>query len=163
MSHQAGLQGNRVFLRTGRPMYLHAKYAPNRLPCCGERHRHTGSPPLSLLYSHQTHICHRPVCYRNLFALRKQEHPIPLLFQNEDCKYYYKNVVIEKKAGYRLNNGRNNSSAANLLILNYLEGNVKISTLLDSFQKSRGVPTFKKGEYSVVTENIVINIDVQAR
>ena len=88
---------------------------------------------------------------------------VDLLFQNEDCKYYYKNVVIEKKAGYRLNNGRNNSSAANLLILNYLEGNVKISTLLDSFQKSRGVPTFKKGEYSVVTENIVINIDVQAR
>lgn len=88
---------------------------------------------------------------------------VDLLFQNEDCKYYYKNVTIKKKKNYKLDNGRNNSSAANLLILNYLEGNVKLSRLLDSFQKSRGVPTFKKGDYSIVTDKIVTNIDVESR
>ena len=81
-----GLQGNIVSLRTSRPMYLHAKYAPSRLLYCGERHRHTGSPPLSLLYSHQTHICHRPVCYRNLFVLRKREHPRRLLPHTPDSR-----------------------------------------------------------------------------
>lgn len=88
---------------------------------------------------------------------------VDLLFQNEDCKYYYKNVVIEKKDKYKLSNGRNKSSAANLVILNYLEGHVRLSKLLDAFQKSRGVPTFKKSDYSVVTDKIVINIDVESR
>lgn len=86
---------------------------------------------------------------------------VDLLFQNEDCKYYYKNVVINGKADYKYNNGRNNSSSANLLILNYLEGNVKLSKLLDAFQKSRGVPAFSKREYSAVTNGIVLNIDVR--
>lgn len=85
---------------------------------------------------------------------------VDLLFQNEDCKYYYKNVVINGKVDYKYNNGRNNSSSANLLILNYLEGNVKLSKLLDAFQKSRGVPTFSKRDYSAVTNGIVLNIDV---
>lgn len=88
---------------------------------------------------------------------------VDLLFQNEDCKYYYKNVVINKKENYKLDNGRINSSAANLLILNYLQGNVKISRLLDAFQQSRGVPSFRKSDYSNVTDGIVINIDIENR
>lgn len=88
---------------------------------------------------------------------------VDLLFQNEDCKYYYKNVVIEKKDNYKLTNGRTNSSAANLFILNYLEGNVKLSKLLDAFQKSRGVPGIKKSDYSLVTDKIVINVDIESR
>lgn len=88
---------------------------------------------------------------------------VDLLFQNEDCKYYYKNVIIEKKDNYKLTSGRTNSSAANLFILNYLEGNVKLSKLLDAFQKSRGVPLIKKGDYSLVTDKIVINVDIESR
>lgn len=88
---------------------------------------------------------------------------VDLLFQNEDCKYYYKNVVIKKEEKYDLSNGRLNSSDANLFILNYLEGNVKLSKLLDAFQKSRGVPKINKREYSVVTDRIVINIDTESR
>lgn len=88
---------------------------------------------------------------------------VDLLFQNEDCKYYYKNVVIEKKDDYKLTNGRTNSSAANLFIINYLEGNVKLSKLLDAFQKSRGVPGIKKSDYSLVTDKIVINVDIESR
>ncbi len=88
---------------------------------------------------------------------------VDLLFQNEDCKYYYKNVVIEKKKDYRLKSGRTNSSAANLFILNYLEGNVKLSKLLDAFQKARGVPVIKKREYSLVTGKIIVNVDIESR
>ncbi|MCR5701824.1 MAG: hypothetical protein K6G76_06755 [Lachnospiraceae bacterium] len=88
---------------------------------------------------------------------------VDLLFQNEDCKYYYKNIVIKKKDKYKLSSGRTNSSAANLFILNYLEGNVKLSKLLDAFQKSRGVPMIKKSDYSVVTDKIVINVDIESR
>ena len=88
---------------------------------------------------------------------------VDLLFQNEDCKYYYKNIVIDKKDKYKLSSGRTNSSAANLFILNYLEGNVKLSKLLDAFQKSRGVPMIKKSDYSVVTDKIVINVDIESR
>ena len=50
-----------------------------------------------------------------------------------------------------------------LFILNYLEGNVKLSKLLDAFQKSRGVPMIKKSDYSVVTDKIVINVDIESR
>lgn len=86
---------------------------------------------------------------------------VDLLFQNEDCKYYYKNVIVEGKEKYSFSNGRTKSSAANLLIINHLEGNTRLSKLLNSFQKSRGVPDFKKSDYAVVTNNMIINIDFQ--
>lgn len=88
---------------------------------------------------------------------------VDLLFQNEDCKYYYTNVVIKGKKDYKLKNGRPNSSAANLCILNYLEGNDRLSNLLNVFQKSRGVPNFKKSDYAIVTDGIVQNIDLIQR
>lgn len=84
---------------------------------------------------------------------------VDLLFQNEDCKYYYKNVDIKRKKNYDFSNGRTQSSAANLLIINHLEENTKLSELLNAFQKSRGVPSFKKKDYTVVTKGIVINVD----
>lgn len=84
---------------------------------------------------------------------------VDLLFQNEDCKYYYKNVVLAGKTNYNFTNGRTQSSEANLLIINYLQDYTKLSELLNAFQKSRGVPGFKKQDYTVVTNGMVINID----
>lgn len=86
---------------------------------------------------------------------------VDLLFQNEDCKYYYKNVVINNKKNYKLTNGRTNSCEANLLIINHLEEYTKLSELLNAFQKSRGVPKFKKQDYALVTDGIVTNIDME--
>ena len=85
---------------------------------------------------------------------------VDLLFQNEDCKYYYKNVILDGKTNYNFSNGRTQSSEANLLIINHLEEKTKLSDLLNAFQKSRGVPNFKKTDYSIVTNGIVMNIDV---
>lgn len=84
---------------------------------------------------------------------------LDLLFQNEDCKYYYKNVVLDGKTNYKFTNGRTQSSEANLLIINHLQDYTKLSELLNAFQKSRGVPGFKKQDYTVVTNGMVINID----
>lgn len=86
---------------------------------------------------------------------------VDLLFQNEDCKYYYRNSVLApRKDADMLKNGRNSSSDANLAILNYLQGNKKLSKLLNEFQKGRGVTSFRKADYSVVTNGIITNIDM---
>lgn len=84
---------------------------------------------------------------------------VDLLFQNEDCKYYYINTTLRGKGNYDLTNGRIKSSEANLLIINHLEENTKLSELLNAFQRTRGVPKFNKRDYAVVTGDIVINID----
>lgn len=90
---------------------------------------------------------------------------VDLLFQNEDCKYYYKNVVLEdeekKKQKYEkdLKNGRISSAHSNLFMLNYLQGNDSISRLVNAFQKGRGVAGFKKSLYSQVTKGIIANED----
>ncbi len=83
-----------------------------------------------------------------------------MLFQNEDCKYYYKNVVVKGKKKYNFSNGRTQSSAANLLIINHLEENTKLSELLNAFQKRvEEFQVLKKQDYTVVTNGMVINID----
>lgn len=87
---------------------------------------------------------------------------VDLLLQNEDCKYHYINTQLRDNASYEktLNNGRIGSSHANLLVLNYLQEKEKLSDLIDSFQKGKGTAGFRKADYQVVTDDIVINIDV---
>ena len=83
---------------------------------------------------------------------------IDLLVQNEDCKYYYRNVKIKGKENYNLGNGRTPTCDANLLIIEYLKRESHLSNLLDSFQKSRGVPKFIKSRYPAVTDGIITNV-----
>ena len=90
---------------------------------------------------------------------------IDLLFQNEDCKYYYINKVEKGKVStideYDLKNVRNSSGDANLAILSYLQKKKKLSDLLNEFQKGRGVTSYRKSDYSIVTDDIVVNLEVQ--
>ena len=90
---------------------------------------------------------------------------IDLLFQNEDCKYYYINKVEKGKVStideYDLKNGRNSSGDANLAILSYLQKKKKLSDLLNEFQKGRGVTSYRKSDYSILTDDIVVNLEVQ--
>lgn len=90
---------------------------------------------------------------------------IDLLFQKEDCKYYYINKVEKGKVStideYDLKNGRNSSGDANLAILSYLQKKKKLSDLLNEFQKGRGVTSYRKSDYSIVTDDIVVNLEVQ--
>lgn len=86
---------------------------------------------------------------------------VDLLFQNEDCKYYYINKNVKGEINYNFRNGRNNSADSNLAVLQYLQGNKKLSTLLNEMQKGRGVTSFRKTDYCVVTNGMVINIDCE--
>lgn len=96
----------------------------------------------------------------NVFSFEAFIKLVDLLLQNEDCKYYYKNVVIRGRSDYNFSNGRTQSSDTNLLIISHLEEKTKLSSLLNLIQKSRGVPGFKKRDYAIVTNGMVINIDV---
>jgi len=80
---------------------------------------------------------------------------VDLLLQNEDCKYYFRNVIQGGNQNYNLKSGRTSTCDANLLVLYYLKGEGRISRLLDSFQKSRGVARFNKSDYPLVTDGII--------
>lgn len=86
---------------------------------------------------------------------------IDLLFQNEDCKYYYKQVIRNNQNFNWGTTGRPNTVSTNLRVLRYLENKEKLSDLLNAIQKGRGVMSFPKADYSIVTDNMVINIDNQ--
>ena len=68
-----------------------------------------------------------------------------------------------KKEKFQLlmKNGRNSSGDANLAILSYLQKKKKLSDLLNEFQKGRGVTSYRKSDYSIVTDDIVVNLEVQ--
>ena len=80
-----------------------------------------------------------------------------LLIQNEDCKYYYKNYIVEGKKEYRKNlaNGRINTIHAQLVIISYLVKEKTLSELLNAFQKARGVPHFNKRDYPLVSKGLI--------
>lgn len=88
---------------------------------------------------------------------------VDLLFQNEDCKYYYKKTILAHDNTYekKLNNGRNSSSHSNLYMLNFLQGNEKVSALVNAFVKGRGVAGYRKQDYSIVTNGMVYKINAE--
>jgi hypothetical protein len=79
-----------------------------------------------------------------------------LLLQNEDCKYYYRNVTLEENDNYNLKHGRVSTCNSNLLIIDYLKGRKSISNLLGSFISGRGVANYSVSNYEIVTDGIVI-------
>lgn len=80
---------------------------------------------------------------------------VDLLLQNEDCKYYYKNVVLQGNETYDLRNGRVPTAHTNLAIISYLQGHISLSEILNKIQKGRGVASFRKSDYEQVTAGIV--------
>lgn len=99
----------------------------------------------------------------NTFSFEAFIKLVDLLFQNEDCKYYYLNTEVKGDEKYNFGNGRTQSSEANFLILSHLEEKTSLSELLNKFQKSRGVPGYKKQDYTSVTDGMVVNVDVENR
>ena len=82
---------------------------------------------------------------------------IDLLFQNEDCKYYYQNVFIKKISSYGLTSGRNSSSDTVLSVISYLKGDTLMSQLINGVSKGRGIVSFKKSNYETITNGLVKN------
>ena len=78
---------------------------------------------------------------------------IDLLFQNEDCKYYY--IKTREGKSYSLNCGRNSSCDTNLSLISYLKNDFKMSELLRAMSSGRGVAKFRVSDYEKVTDGIV--------
>ena len=82
---------------------------------------------------------------------------VDLLLQNEDCKYFYKKKILEKKEDYNLKNGRTNTADANMAIIMYFEKKCSFSDIANKIQQGMGMPRFRKADYHIVTDEILTN------
>lgn len=78
-----------------------------------------------------------------------------LLAQNEDCKYYFRDIHI-KKNNWDSNTGRYNNLMTHVNILGFLKGNLEFTSLVNSFQNGRGVAPATQKSLPEITNNLVI-------
>ena len=60
------------------------------------------------------------------------------LAQNEDCKYYYRDV-IEKGGTWNSNTGRRNTLLTHMAVIAFIEGKLRFTEVTDMFQRGMGV------------------------
>lgn len=77
-----------------------------------------------------------------------------LLVQNEDCKYYYRDT-IEKGTKWNSSIGRKNTLLTHLSVIEYIQGRVKFSAIMNRFQRGRGVAPITLNAIPVVTGDII--------
>ena len=77
-----------------------------------------------------------------------------LLVQNEDCKYYYRDTY-EKEVEWNSAIGRRNTLLTHLSVIEYIQGSVKFSAIMNRFQRGRGVAPIKLGSISSITGGII--------
>lgn len=77
-----------------------------------------------------------------------------LLVQNEDCKYYYRDVY-EKETMWDSKIGRRNTLLTHLSVIEYIQGNVKFSTIMNRFQRGRGVAPVTLASLSRITGGLI--------
>ena len=77
-----------------------------------------------------------------------------LLVQNEDCKYYYRDTY-EKEVEWNSALGRRNTLLTHLSVIEYIQGSVKFSAIMNRFQRGRGVAPIKLGSISSITGGII--------
>lgn len=77
-----------------------------------------------------------------------------LLVQNEDCKYFFRDTV-EKKGNWNSAIGRRNTLLTHLSVIQYIQGKVKFSEIMNRFQRGRGVAPITISAIPEVTGNII--------
>ena len=82
-----------------------------------------------------------------------------VLLMNEDSKYAYKGCVLDENPSsyenWKYDKGRVKTIGTCLNVVGYLEEAIKMSDLLDGFQKGRGTMLYPISKYSLITENLV--------
>ena len=82
-----------------------------------------------------------------------------VLLMNEDSKYAYKSCAFEGCSytyeTWNYKQGRVNTIGTCLNVIGYLENKIRISELLDGFQKGRGTMKFSIPKYSSITDDLV--------
>lgn len=79
-----------------------------------------------------------------------------LLAQNEDCKYYYRDVKL-KGEKWNHNVGRRNTLLSHVSVIAYLQGKITFSQIMSRFQAGSGVAPCKINEISEITNGIITN------
>ena len=79
-----------------------------------------------------------------------------LLAQNEDCKYYYRDVEL-KEEKWNYNVGRRNTLLSHVSVIAYLQGKITFSQIMSRFQAGSGVAPCKINEISEITNGIITN------
>lgn len=77
-----------------------------------------------------------------------------LLAQNEDCKYYYRDIY-EKGVKWNSSVGRRNTLLTHLSVIEYIQGGAKFSEIMNRFQKGRGVAPITLNSISTITNGII--------
>ena len=77
-----------------------------------------------------------------------------LLVQNEDCKYYYRDT-FEKGVTWNSSVGRRNTLLTHLSVIEYIQGGVKFSAVMNRFQRGRGVAPITLNSISTITGGII--------
>lgn len=82
-----------------------------------------------------------------------------VLLMNEDSKYAYKACVLGDGSNtyetWKYEQGRIKTIGTCLNVIGYLENKIKISELLNGFQKGRGTMPFSIPKYSSITDGLV--------
>ena len=76
------------------------------------------------------------------------------LAQNEDCKYYYRDVV-QKKGRWDGKIGRNNNLLTHIMIIAFLEKKVRFTDVTDQFQRMRGVAPIPEKLLPEVSDGLI--------
>ena len=76
------------------------------------------------------------------------------LAQNEDCKYYYRDTVRDKKK-WEGKIGRYNNLMTHIMIIAFLREIVRFTEVTDQFQRLRGVAPIQEKHLSAVSDGLI--------
>lgn len=76
------------------------------------------------------------------------------LAQNEDCKYYYRDVCSNNKK-WKSDTGRRNTLLTHMAVIAFIEDNLKFTEITDMFQRGMGVAALPGKYWEEVTDGIV--------
>ncbi len=77
-----------------------------------------------------------------------------LLVQNEDCKYFYRDTIINNK-NWDSKVGRFNTFMTHISIIEYIQGKVKFSEVMNRFQRGRGVAPATQKSLPDITNKLI--------
>lgn len=78
-----------------------------------------------------------------------------LLVQNEDCKYYYRDVKVNKQK-WNDNSGRYNTLLSHISVIEYLQKKLSFSQIMRRFQSGKGVAPVLLKEVPDITQDIIL-------
>lgn len=77
-----------------------------------------------------------------------------LLVQNEDCKYYYRDVIQSRRI-WNSKVGRHNTLLSHISVIEFWQGKITFSQIMQRFQRGMGVAPVSVGRVPDITNNII--------